>query len=429
MIRRFARFMMISALAAAPAASGLDVLSVDGPDLVDPAGEVVVLRGVNLGNWLLLEPWMLGLDQSEESADGFPDQHTILAVLEERFGAEEADRLMESWRSGYVTPRDFEVLRGFGFNAVRLPIHHGVIENAANPGTLEPDGIRWVDRALEMAQDAGMYVILDLHGVPGGQSVDAPTGRVGQNRLWSDPAMQERTVSLWAALAARYADHPAVAAYDVVNEPFGDFHENVSPRMRDLFDRIHDAVRGVDPDTLLYAPGTLQGIGFYGDPAAAGWTNTGFTEHTYPGLFGQGDASLHTHADFLQRWVPAKAAALAGDGRPVSGRRVQPGVRVRRRPGPDAADVRRLRRGRLGIHTVVVQDPAARGRHARRQLVRRHQRRTLRPPRTADDAAGRDPRRLRLVGNDAARGGRAAAGGGDRREPAGGSAAARGGDC
>ncbi len=288
----------------------LEPLHVEGRDLVTPAGDVVVLRGVNLGNWLLIEPWMLGLPQNEEPG-GFPDQHTVLQTLEDRFGPVRAEALMEIYREHWVTARDFEIMASFGFNAVRLPIHYSVLEAAEQPGTLREDAFKWIDRAVTWAAEAGLYTILDLHGVPGGQSVDAPSGRVHENRVWTDPEAQRRTLFLWEQLAARYADHPAVAAYDVVNEPYGDFKTDISPVMKNLFGRLHDVIRAVDPDTLIYAPATLQGgITFYGDPASHGWTHVGFTEHTYPGLFGSGEASLTGHARFLDQWVEDKAEYL-----------------------------------------------------------------------------------------------------------------------
>ncbi|MEO0514985.1 MAG: cellulase family glycosylhydrolase [Planctomycetota bacterium] len=301
--------MMFLAAHIVSATDAVQPLTVNGKHLITPTGEVVTLRGVNVGNWLLLEPWMLGLPQ-EDTADGFSDQATILEVLDQRFGQARADELMEIYREHWLTPRDFQIIRSFGFNVVRLPFHYSLLEDPDNPGELREDAFKWIDRGIAMAQDAGLYTILDLHGVPGGQSVDAPTGKVEQNKLWDSREYQDRTVALWIALAERYGDHPAVAAYDVVNEPFGDFKVNISPVMKDLFGRLHDAIRTVDPDTLIYAPGTLQGIAFYGDPAGQGWTNVGFTEHTYPGLFGYGEPSLATHARFLSQWVGGKSRTI-----------------------------------------------------------------------------------------------------------------------
>ncbi|MEM6332018.1 MAG: cellulase family glycosylhydrolase [Planctomycetota bacterium] len=291
--------------AVAPVASAeLSPLSVSGRHLVNDRGEVVQLRGCNIGGWLLLEPWMLGMPQGEPTEHGhFPDQATILRILDERFGPERAHALMEAYRAGFMTPRDFELIRSFGFNVVRLPIHYSLIEDEGTPMRLKADAFKWIDHAIAMSRDAGLYVILDLHGVPGGQSIDAPTGEIDRNELWESAEAQARTVWIWRELASRYGNAPVVVAYDVVNEPFGNFKDNVSPLMRDLFGRIHDAIREVDPQTLIYAPGTLQGIAFYGDPADQGWTNVGFTEHAYPGLFGWGETSVRGHQRYVSQWV------------------------------------------------------------------------------------------------------------------------------
>lgn len=293
----------------------LSPLRVIGPDLVDESDEVVLLRGVNLGNWLLLEPWMFGLNQSKDPG-GFPDQASILRLLRDRFGEDRADELIDTYRANWVLPRDMEIIKSFGFNAIRLPIHYSLLEDDSRPMQLRPDAFKWIDRGVEMAADEGLYVILDLHGVPGGQSIDAPTGEIDRNELWTDSQAQSRTVWLWSKIAERYADHPSVAAYDVVNEPFGDFSTNISPIMKRLFGEIHDAIRNVDPDTLIYAPGTLQGIAFYGNPADMGWQNVGFTEHAYPGLFGWGEPTVSEHARFVAQWVGDRERLLDGWGVP-----------------------------------------------------------------------------------------------------------------
>src|SRR5438270_13205838 len=85
----------------------------DGTRMVDPSGKPVVLRGCNLGNWLMFEAWMLRWDIS--------DQQTLVATLTDRFGADECQKLLESYRDGYIGPRDFQIIKSFNFNLVRVP--------------------------------------------------------------------------------------------------------------------------------------------------------------------------------------------------------------------------------------------------------------------------------------------------------------------
>jgi hypothetical protein len=271
---------------------------------VDDAGTPVALKGCNLGNWLLIEPWMLGL------GDSFRDQHGLVSTLQTRFGPERTARLLDVYRSGWVTGPEMALIKSFGFNLVRVPFHHGLLADEDTPLVLRKDAFVWLDRAVDLAEQAGVYVILDMHGVPGGQSVEAPTGRADVNDLWNTPADQERTIWLWRKIAERYRNRSVVIAYDLINEPWGDFRVDVRPKLLDLVGKLHDAIREVDPDKLILAPGSLRGITFYGDPRTRGWKNVGFTEHFYPGLFGQGAPALETHARFLDYVVPARRELL-----------------------------------------------------------------------------------------------------------------------
>lgn len=280
-------------------------ISTDGTRFVTPGGETAILKGCNTGNWLLLEMWMLTIDHGQ-----FADEYSFQMNLEKRFGVAEANRLMEIYRENWLTPRDFENIRSFGFNTIRLPFNYRLLEDDDNPGVLKPYAFKWLDRAIEMCEDAGLYVILDMHAVPGGQSVDHPTGRVEQNKLWDDPVYGQRTAWLWKQIAQRYRDRSSVAGYDVINEPYGDFDTDIRPRLGEIFQDIYTAIREVDDKHVIFAPsGLWGGHDFYGNPHDNGWTNVAFTEHHYPGLFGS-NPSPETHGDFIYRTLPEKQAYL-----------------------------------------------------------------------------------------------------------------------
>jgi len=274
-----------------------------GTRFVDSEGQPIVLRGCNVGNWLLLEMWMLDIQ-------GVADQHEFEAILEKRFGKDRRHSLMETYRENYIRPRDFDIIKSFGFNLVRVPFDYALVEDPEHPGHLHPGGVAWLDRAVRMARDAGLYVILDMHGAPGRQSLDHTTGWSGQNRLWYDEQAQAQMVSLWTELAARYRDETAVMGYDLVNEPFGDGKtENHQPILVALVDRLILAIHTVDTNHVIFAPSTFQGVEFYGKPADRGWVNVAFTEHYYPGIFGS-PSTFDSHARFFGRNIPAKAAHL-----------------------------------------------------------------------------------------------------------------------
>jgi hypothetical protein len=275
--------------------------------VVDASGKPVVLRGCNLGSWLLIEAWMLGWD--------VPDQESMIRILTERFGANEADRLITVYRDGFIRPRDFELIKSFGFNVVRLPFDSRMLMDES--GKLRPDAFKWLDRGLDLAEQAGVYVILDMHGAPGGQSTMDHTGLREQNKLWADPANQDRMVELWTRLAERYKDRTVVAAYDLLNEPYGDFRQDVRPALRELMPRVAKAIRATGDRHVVIFPNALgAGFGFYEPPASLGLEQVGFTDHYYAGMFGS-PSTVRSHAGMFGRAIPEGQAFADRVGGPV----------------------------------------------------------------------------------------------------------------
>lgn len=279
----------------------LSPLRASGTSIVDTNGLPVILKGCNLGNWLLLEMWML-------DTDDVPDQYAFESVLAQRFGADEAERLMELYRANWITRRDFPIIRSFGFNVVRLPFNYRLLEDDARPFQLRENAFAWLDRAVRMAAAEGLYTILDLHGAPGGQSPDHTTGRAGQNQLWGSGECRQRTAWLWKQVAEHFKDEPAVAAYDVLNEP--DSGDKSGRPEFEVFDLIYHSIRSVDPNHIVFAPAHREGVEFYGAPAQRGWSNVGFTEHFYPGLFGHESEGFEPHELLISRVLPQRAALL-----------------------------------------------------------------------------------------------------------------------
>lgn len=255
----------------------------------------IPLRGCNLGNWLVMEMWML-----HAHPEGVCSQVEFEKVLEDRFGSDGRDLLMHTYRENWITERDFKIIKSFGMNLVRLPFQYSSLEDDANPMHIKPGGWKWLDRAVDWAEKHGLYIILDLHGAVGRQSGMDHTGECGVNRLFSDPAAQERTVWLWKEIAKRYKNRSCVAGYDPLNEPWGGSRED----LRALVDRIYWAIREVDMKHIIFLPGFYDGIDFYDAPARMNYANVVFEMHFYPGFFGWGKADVGVHKDFLMHGLP-----------------------------------------------------------------------------------------------------------------------------
>lgn len=305
---RTAAAAMMSLLIGASAASAQTTattamlrLRVDGPRVVDPAGKPVVLRGVNLGNWLLFEPGVYN-----GGIGTVKDQHTLFAVLRERFGEAERRRLIDLYRDHFITARDFDQVKAFDFNLVRIGFDYELFEDDERPMQLRADAFKYLDFAVREAKARGIYILFDLHGAQERQSNAKPSGREGHNKFFDDPKAQERSLWLWEQIARRYKGEPTVLGYEALNEPWG----KSKAALRDYCARWYDRVRPIDGEAILCFPGWSNDIEFYGPPADSGWTNAMFDMHFYPGNFGWGNPDVETNARFLQHALPGWARRM-----------------------------------------------------------------------------------------------------------------------
>ena len=284
------------------ASTALPAIRQSGKYWVDASGARVNLRGTNLGNWLAMEMWMMGSAISN-SAGAIGDQCTLESTLASRFGTTEKERLMNVWRDSYITARDFDLMKGMGMNVVRVPFLYDVVENKNAPYTLRADAWKYLDFAINEAEKRGMYVILDLHGAVGGAAAasEQHDGCAGPAEMWANQTYRDRTKWVWDMIASRYRGRTAVAAYDLLNEPWGTDATTLANFGYELF----DTVRAKDPEHMIILPGHNSGIDAYGNPNARGKTNVAFWMHFYPGLWGWNEVSgpaaqANMYADWLQ---------------------------------------------------------------------------------------------------------------------------------
>ncbi len=238
------------------AQSSTDFFRTDGPDIVDPSGAPVVLRGVGLGGWLVPEGYMLHIAAPD---GGSP--RTIRAQIEDLIGEADTDRFFALYEAHYVQEKDVAAIAAWGFDHIRLPFHY---KNFFDPETetFKEEGFALLDRFLAWCRTYGLYVILDMHAAPGGQNPGNISDSDGVARLWTEPVpYQDQTVMIWTEIARRYADETLIIGYDLINEP-------VTPdgvTTEDLFafyERLAEAIRAVDTNHILFIEGNYYATTF-----------------------------------------------------------------------------------------------------------------------------------------------------------------------
>jgi endoglucanase len=225
---------------------------VEHGDLVDAHGEPLLLRGVGLGNWLLAEGYMWKFEPP-----GPQSPREIEALFVDLVGPGRAARFWAEFRDRFITEADIERIGAEGMNHVRLPINSRVVMD--EDGAVIASGFELIDRLIGWCRNHGIWVVLDLHGAPGGQTGtnidDSPNG---QTELFLERRYQDQTVALWVALARRYRDEPVVAAYDLLNEPLPDDEgaARYGGELVALYRRLTAAIREVDPNHVIMYEGT-----------------------------------------------------------------------------------------------------------------------------------------------------------------------------
>ena len=271
-----------------------DFLTTKGRKLVNQKGEEVQLKGVNLGAWLVRENWLnpdcvdveYKSKMTEEEQKKYwgtfyedltaeqklifdpyykkdYDGEMVYDVLEKRFGREKAQELLNMFYDNWITEWDLDNIKSMGFNCVRVPFwYRNFYYDDKGTKILDKNG-EWdfsrLDWVVEECSERGLYVILDMHGAVGSQS-DAPhAGRAFQGaQLMEDSERGEEyrrlTDELWTAIASRFKGNPAVAMYDLLNEPMCDVEcGELTRRIKNeaIYTRLYDTVRAVDEDHVI----------------------------------------------------------------------------------------------------------------------------------------------------------------------------------
>jgi aryl-phospho-beta-D-glucosidase BglC (GH1 family) len=235
-------------------------------------GDVVTLRGTNVGGWQVMEGWMCPTNAV--------DQRTTIKVFTERFGKEMAEELIKVYENAWWQEADFNHTREMNFNVLRLPFSYLNLLDEA--GKLRPDTLATYDWFINECAKRDMYVILDLHAAPGSQNGRDHSGDTNGSRLYSEKLYQDLTVSLWEQLAHHYKGNPTIAGYDLLNEPEGNEEERHpwGGVQFPFYDRLYKAIRAVDPDHMIifeaiWDPYDMQA------PEKYGWENVMYQYHCY----------------------------------------------------------------------------------------------------------------------------------------------------
>ena len=243
-----------------------------GKQILDIYGNNLILRGIGTGNWMLQEGYMM------KTGDVAGTQWRFKNRLIQTIGEEKTNQFYEKWWDCHFGKTDADSMAAWGFNSIRVAMHYKMftlpIEDEPVQGqqTWLESGFVRMDNLVQWCADNQMYLILDMHGAPGGQGKDANISDYNDSKpsLWENEANKVKLIALWKKLAERYADSPWIGGYDLINEPNWPLPD-ANKDLWDLFKRITTAIREVDKNHLLILGGNAWGNDYNGLPAL--WDN------------------------------------------------------------------------------------------------------------------------------------------------------------
>ncbi|KAF3056685.1 putative glucan endo-1,6-beta-glucosidase B [Trichoderma lentiforme] len=191
------------------------------------ASGITKIRGVNFGGWLISEPWMMSNEWNNNmgcngAASEFDCMRNNYMGSKRATGNTKFQNHYRDW----INPATVQSVHDVGLNTIRIPIgywsYNAIVDTASEPfadGNLQ---LPYLDAVVQKAADLGIYVIIDLHGAPGGQQQDAFTGQNPNPAGFYNSYDYGRAEKWLSWMTNRIHTNPAystVGMIEVLNEP------------------------------------------------------------------------------------------------------------------------------------------------------------------------------------------------------------------
>jgi len=269
------------------------VLHTNGSTLIDPEGNPIILKGTNLGNWLVPEGYMFKMGQVNSPRE-------IDELLYELIGPDSLTAFWDRYLENYIRHEDIAYLKQIGCNHIRLPFHYKLFTDDRYMGKRNA-GFTWFDRVVEWCKEENLYVLLDMHCAPGGQTGDNIDDSYGYPYLFKSESSQDMLVEIWVNIASRYKDEPTIIGYDIINEPvahyFTDELDTLNQVLFSIYRRVVKEIRQVDPHHAIFLNGSVWSTSFDVFSELPG-ENIVYEFHKY--WFDVNQEAIQTYLDFRE---------------------------------------------------------------------------------------------------------------------------------
>jgi endoglucanase len=234
-------------------------LGIKNQHVITPDGKPFLIQGINLGNWLNPEGYMFLF--KDVSSYRLIDQ-----AFREMVGPDFTDQFWKAFKDNYITREDIAYIKQTGMNSIRLPFHYKSFTEEDYMGLKSnQDGFARIDSVIKWCKEEGLYIILDMHDAPGGQTGDNIDDSYGYPWLFESEESQQLFCEIWEKIANRYKDEPAILGYDLLNEPIATHFNNkeeINKHLVPVYKKGIESIRSVDKNHIILLGGAQWNSNF-----------------------------------------------------------------------------------------------------------------------------------------------------------------------
>lgn len=225
---------------------------VEGQKLIRPDGQPLFIMGTNLGNWLNPEGYMFEFSKTNSG-------HFINEMFCQLVGPDATADFWKAFKDNYITRDDIRFIKSTGANTIRLPFHYKLFTDEDYMGlTSKQDGFKRIDKLVDWCREFGLYLILDMHDAPGGQTGDNIDDSYGYPWLFESEKSQQLFCEIWQRIAKHYKNEPVILGYELLNEPIAPYFSNMealNSKLEGIYKKGVAAIRKEDKNHIVLLGG------------------------------------------------------------------------------------------------------------------------------------------------------------------------------
>ncbi|HYW94916.1 MAG TPA: cellulase family glycosylhydrolase [Bacteroidales bacterium] len=234
-------------------------VSTNGREIVKADGEKLILRGVNLGFWLLPEGYPFSISNIYAARE----YYDLVADLA---GPDYSKAFWKTYQDSFITEKDIMYIKSLGLNSVRIPFDYRLFADEFYLGSYTPRGFELLDRVVGWCRKAGLWVILDMHAAPGSQAGWNTDDGYTYPWLFEDGGEDSRqqAIDIWTGIAQHYAADTTILGYDLLGEPIHQYSDTAKlyKRLEPFYKDLVGSVRKVDKNHICFLAGAFWNRNF-----------------------------------------------------------------------------------------------------------------------------------------------------------------------